>query len=185
MTASDPGLADAFDVEVIDPQYEGPIGFGGALTTLLRDSGFHTASLIGITPFYLGVEANPAAGITMLEALARAWHVDLDLRDAHREANAFLGTVSGRVARSERLQEVVANLETQYDKNRSGSHGSQFPSTGPLPPSDELLADSRAVPPQHPNRRRLHLRLRLGSVSEHLVPQQRDRAISRRVSSIP
>jgi len=141
MTASDPGLADAFDVEVIDPQYEGPIGFGGALTTLLRDSGFHTASLIGITPFYLGVEANPAAGITMLEALARAWHVDLDLRDAHREANAFLGTVSGRVARSERLQEVVANLETQYDKNRSGSHGSQFPPTGPLPPSGELLAD--------------------------------------------
>ena len=141
MMASDPALAEPFEVDVIDPHYQGPIGFSGALNTRLRDAGLNTVSLIGVTPFYLGLDANPPAGIALLETLARAWQVELDLGDAHREATTFLGTVSGHVARSERLQEVVAHLETQYDKNRAESAGSPFPSAGPLPPSDELLAD--------------------------------------------
>ena len=138
MTTTDPALTEPFDVEVIEPRYQGPIGFSGALNALLRDSGLATASLIGITPFYLGVDANPPAGITLLETLARAWKLELDLSDAQREAETFLSGVVNLVERSERLQEVVAGLETQYDKNRTES---QLPPTSPLPPSGELLAD--------------------------------------------
>ena len=138
MTASDPALAEPFDVELIEPRYQGPVGFSGTLSTLLRDSGLSTASLIGITPFYLGVDANPPAGITLLETLARAWHVELDLTDARLEADSFLENVNGLVDRSERLAEVVANLEAQYDKNRTEA---QLPPTTPLPPSADLLAD--------------------------------------------
>ena len=138
MTTTDPALTEPFDIEVIEPRYQGPIGFSGTLNAFLRDSGLATASLIGITPFYLGVDANPPAGITLLETLARAWNVELDLSDAHQEAETFLSGVVELVERSERLQEVVAGLETQYDKNRTQS---QLPPTSPLPPSGELLAD--------------------------------------------
>ena len=32
---------------MIDPHYQGPIGFSGALNTRLRDAGLNTVSLIG------------------------------------------------------------------------------------------------------------------------------------------
>jgi predicted ATP-grasp superfamily ATP-dependent carboligase len=148
ITASDPEMAASFAVDVLDPQYEGPIGFTGALSIALRDRGLRTGHLVGVTPFYLGLDANPPVALELVQAINRGLGATTPLGIVRREAHQFLANVSGMVGQTPQLQQVVGRLETQYDANRAQGgrpgidlrlpEGMEAPD---LPSAGEVVAD--------------------------------------------
>ena len=144
MTASDPALAEPFAVDVVEPHYQGPIGFSGALASALRDRGLRTVQLIGVTPFYLGADANPSVALELLQAIDRGLGASTPLGIVRREATQFLANVGEMVAQAPPLQQAVGQLETRYDANRTagGRPGIALGPVAPeLPAAGEVVAD--------------------------------------------
>lgn len=144
MSASDAEFAAPFGVNVVEPRYQGPIGFNGALSTELRSRGLRTAHLIAVTPFYLGSDPNPPAALELLHALDRGLGTQTPVELIRREADQFVANVTEMLNHAPQIREVVGRLETQYDANRLQGGGPPAPSredAPELPTGGEVVAD--------------------------------------------
>ena len=110
----------------------------------LRDRGLRTVQLIGVTPFYLGADANPSVALELLQAIDRGLGASTPLGIVRREATQFLANVGEMVAQAPPLQQAVGQLETRYDANRTagGRPGIALGPVAPeLPAAGEVVAD--------------------------------------------
>jgi hypothetical protein len=108
----------------------------------LGSAGLDAVGFAAHVPHYLAQAAYPPASVTLLRAVADVAGLTLPLASLETSAQEALEAVTGLVAQSDELGELVGTLEAQYDAfvaNRSTNES--LGGSGPLPSADELAAE--------------------------------------------
>jgi predicted ATP-grasp superfamily ATP-dependent carboligase len=137
--ASKPELISGYQPWVTTVQVPGSAGH--LVEHRLATSGHDSMGFAVHVPHYLAQSGYPTASVVLLRAVAQAGGltVPLDaLEAASREAEE---TITGLLAQSEELTELVRGLEAQYDAFVAGRAANPLANAGPLPTADELGAE--------------------------------------------
>jgi len=143
LTTSDEAIASKLGREPQVTRYEGPVDFGGLVSTLFAQSGGVTAGLGAIVPNYLGVVPNPFAMIALTEALDRLAGTSTPLDEIRGHAEELAERANEEMDRSSDLRRAVEQMEQQYDSVVAAAGGSMaLPAAdAELPAPGDLLRD--------------------------------------------
>lgn len=126
------GGPDIVPVEDAVPMtFEMGATFSSVLALRLGERGRAITGLVAHVPHYLAAGDVPEAAIAVLERLADRANLDLPVGGLPTAAQILRGRVDAEVAESEEAQQMVAELEAQYDhfmRNRSLTQGEDVPS---------------------------------------------------------
>ncbi len=112
-SATDPAVMDR--IGLTRSRYEGPTGIVGVLHDTCRQAGFDAASMWVPVPHYVAAPPNPAAITALLDGLARAIGLEIDLRELSVAASAWRARVDSAVAADDDLRNYVDGLAAQHD----------------------------------------------------------------------
>ncbi|HET7899940.1 MAG TPA: PAC2 family protein [Candidatus Nanopelagicales bacterium] len=120
---------------------EVPGHLAGALELALRDTGHEAMGFAAHIPHYLSQVEFPRAAVALLEEVAVAGDLALDLTDLVEAARTSDHEIDAQVAQNPENVEAVQALEAQYDAVVRGA-GSALPlaGDGELPSGDEIAA---------------------------------------------
>lgn len=120
---------------------EVPGHLAGALELALRDTGHEAMGFAAHIPHYLTQVEFPRAAVALLEEVAVAGDLSLDLADLVEAARSSDHDIDAQVAQNPENVEAVRALEAQYDAVVRGAE-SALPLAGdePLPSGDEIAA---------------------------------------------
>jgi hypothetical protein len=110
-----PALAERFGSVARPSEYEGPVGFGSVLGDALAERGVATATLLSVSPFYLGLDPAPHAGVAIIRAIDRAVGTMTDVEELEKQQALLDARALDGLARSEDFRTLLGNLEQQYD----------------------------------------------------------------------
>lgn len=120
-------LATRFDVRTEVSEYEGPVGFGTTLVSTLGARGITTATLVTLSPFYLGLDPAPHAVLGIVRAVDRALGVTTDVAELEEQRTQVDERALEALARNDEFRALLANLEQQHDAAvRALTTGSSF-----------------------------------------------------------
>lgn len=126
------GQADVVPADESVPMaFEMGANFGSLLSLRLGERGHQVTGLVAHVPHYLVTGDVPDAAIALLERLGGHAHLDLPTGRLPEAAAILRGRVDQEVAESDEAQQMVAELEKQYDhymRNRSLTAGVDLPS---------------------------------------------------------
>lgn len=126
------GQADIVPVsETVPMAFEMGATFTSLLTLRLGERDHQVTGLVAHVPHYLASGDVPAAAIALLERLGEHAGLDLPIGRLSEAAAVLAERVNAEVADSEEAQEMVAELEGQYDhfiRSRSLTDGVDVPS---------------------------------------------------------
>ncbi|MEZ4503300.1 MAG: PAC2 family protein [Dehalococcoidia bacterium] len=144
LTTNDEAVASRLGRTPQITRYEGPVDFGGLVSTLFAQSGGVTAGLGAIVPNYLGVVPNPFAMVALTEALDRIAGTETSMDELRQHADELRERANEEMERSSDLRRAVEQMEDQYDSVVAAAGGGPTPAEGEtaeLPAPDELLRD--------------------------------------------
>lgn len=139
-------------------QVQVPASAGHLLEYRLGRAGLDVAGFAVHVPHYLAHLDYPAAGVTLLEEVARVGGLVLPTETLEEAARTSRALIDEQVAQSEEVAAVVRALETQYDAFVAGARRSLLAEGARLPTADELAAEferflaEQSEPPEHPGR---------------------------------
>lgn len=120
---------------------EVPGHLAGALELALRDSGHEAMGFAAHIPHYLTQVEFPRASVALLEEVARAGDLSLDLADLVERGRRSDAEIEAQVAQSPDNVEAVHALEAQYDAVVRGAENAlAMAEDGELPSGDEIAA---------------------------------------------
>ena len=132
-------FAAELGLKSIDTQYEGPVDFGGLLSTLHAGAGGENAGLTVVVPNYLGVVPNPFALLSLVASLDRLAGTETPLPPVEAAADQLRARATEEMAKNDELREAVSTLEQNYEAIVAQLTGEA--ATDELPSSADLLAD--------------------------------------------
>ncbi|MDO5662077.1 MAG: PAC2 family protein [Brachybacterium sp.] len=109
--------------------------FTALLTLRLADAGHDVIGLVAHVPQYLHDISYPDAAIALLQAVQQESGPTLPVSALEQQAEPIRESIAGQVASAPQLQELVANLEGQYDRMITAGGADEVP-TG-----DDLAAE--------------------------------------------
>ena len=136
LSASDPGFAEQFRLEIPTSRYEGPTGIVGVLNLHFRSLQWRNASLWAVMPHYLNVGPNPNAIASLVRTVDTGFGTSTPQAALEARAEAFAEQVQEAMDRSSEALTYIRTLEEQYDAQRPTDEGSSE-----LPSGAELLGD--------------------------------------------
>lgn len=121
--ATDPELVQGYRSWI--DRVEVPASFGGLLEFRLGQHDRKAMGLAAHVPHYLAQSPFPQASLVLSQALSQASGLALDLAPLEQAATTNLADIGAEVATSSEVQELVGQLEQNYDTTQS--EGGQVP----------------------------------------------------------
>ncbi|MQA04808.1 MAG: PAC2 family protein [Streptosporangiales bacterium] len=120
-----------------------PAGAATLLELRLGEAGHDAMGFAVHVPHYLAENRYPDAIITLLQSLSRVTGLLLPLGNLEEEATYVQTLVESQVASNEAVQNVVHELEAQYDAQTDGPARKELPTlSDDLPTGDEIAAEA-------------------------------------------
>ena len=118
-----------------------PGSVGNLLEFRLGQAGHDAMGFAVHVPHYLAQSEYPAAAVSLLDAVARAGSLAIDLAPLRAAAADTAAAIDAQVAEAPAVAEVVRALEVQYDAFVAGRGRTLLAEGGELPTADELGAE--------------------------------------------
>lgn len=113
VTSDDAGLAEQLDLQ--EPQYEGPVGIVGVLAEVASLASIPTLSVWAAVPHYVGHSPSPKAQLALLNRLEEMLTVPVDTQELAEEAEAWERGVNELATDDPEIEAYVRQLEEAKD----------------------------------------------------------------------
>lgn len=114
------------------PGYNGPVGIGTTLQTVLGEHGIPAVGLWAEVPHYIAGAPNPGSALALVRLVTAAMHTGVDTTELEAAAVAHREQVDQAVSEHDEAGRMVEALEVYLDENEG---------TQPFPTGDELAAE--------------------------------------------
>jgi proteasome assembly chaperone (PAC2) family protein len=140
-TATTQELAEK--IGYIDAAFEVPSGVTAALERGFADSGLAATGLWARVPHYVSQMLYPAASVAILDGLSRLTGLQIDTTGLAAQAIQIDEQIRALVANNPEHQEMVAQLESQFDSNSLDSGAGRM--VGPVDETQLVSGDELAA----------------------------------------
>jgi len=145
LTTTSEQLASELGLPAIENNYQGPVDFGGLLSSLHGNAGGLTGGLTAVVPNYLGIVPNPFAMLALTQVLDRLAGSKTPLDEVQETADELRGRADEEMANSEEFRHAVQEMERSYENVASDFTGTGATAAAEgsdeLPSADDLLRD--------------------------------------------